>query len=84
MVADGLAEAAVRFPRVPIVFSETRPLAQEWTYRFLGAALEHHRDHVGASISAADLPRGRFRRATSADERGCPGVGPSRRAFPWP
>jgi hypothetical protein len=23
---------------VPIVFCETRPLAQEWTYRFLGAA----------------------------------------------
>ena len=25
-------------PRVPIVFCETRKLAQEWTYRFLAAA----------------------------------------------
>jgi hypothetical protein len=39
-VADGLGEAAGRFPAVPIVFAETRPLAQEWTYRFLGAAVE--------------------------------------------
>jgi hypothetical protein len=37
--AGGLAEAQVRFPTVPIVFAETRQLAQEWTYRFLGAAL---------------------------------------------
>jgi hypothetical protein len=42
IVVEGLAEAQVRFPEVPIVFCETRPLAQEWTYRFLGAALDHH------------------------------------------
>jgi hypothetical protein len=41
VVAEGLADAQVRFPSVPIVFCETRPLAEEWTYRFLGAALEH-------------------------------------------
>ena len=29
VVADGLAEMQVRFPTVPIVFCETRPLAQE-------------------------------------------------------
>jgi hypothetical protein len=28
---------------VPIHFAETRPLAEEWTYRFLGAALAYHR-----------------------------------------
>ena len=39
MVAEMLAAAQVRYPNVPIVFCETRPLAQEWTYRFLGAAL---------------------------------------------
>lgn len=39
VVADGLAECQVAFPNVPIVFCETRKLAQEWTYRFLGAAL---------------------------------------------
>ncbi len=38
MVAEMLAAAQVRYPNVPIVFCETRPLAQEWTYRFLGAA----------------------------------------------
>lgn len=40
-IAEQLAEAAVRYPSVPIVFAETRQLAQEWTYRFFGAALEH-------------------------------------------
>jgi hypothetical protein len=38
MVAEMLARAQVRYPSVPIVFCETRQLAQEWTYRFLGAA----------------------------------------------
>jgi hypothetical protein len=38
VVADGLAECQVRWPSVPIVFAETRKLAQEWTYRFLAAA----------------------------------------------
>jgi len=38
MVADGLAELQVRWPNVPIVFCETRQLAEEWTYRFLAAA----------------------------------------------
>jgi hypothetical protein len=38
-VAEALAEAQARFPSVPVMFAETRPLAQEWTYRFLGAAV---------------------------------------------
>ena len=38
MVAEMLAAARVRYPNVPIVFCENRQLAQEWTYRFLGAA----------------------------------------------
>jgi len=37
-VADGLAELQVRWPGVPIIFCETRPLAEEWTYRYLAAA----------------------------------------------
>ncbi len=49
VVADGLAEAQVRFPTVPIVFCENRPLAQEWTYRFLGAAAAHHAEHASAA-----------------------------------
>lgn len=40
-VADLLAAVQVRYPSVPIVFCDTRPLAEEWTFRFLGAALSH-------------------------------------------
>lgn len=39
VVAEAVAEHHARFPGVPIVFCETRPLAQEWTYRYLAAAL---------------------------------------------
>lgn len=41
---------------MPIVFCETRPLAQEWAYRFLGAALAHHGEHVGAADWERALP----------------------------
>ncbi|MDX5312909.1 MAG: Lsr2 family protein, partial [Rhodococcus sp. (in: high G+C Gram-positive bacteria)] len=37
-VADGLAELQVRWPNVPIVFCDTRALAEQWTYRYLAAA----------------------------------------------
>ncbi|WP_244509513.1 ERCC4 domain-containing protein [Nocardioides lianchengensis] len=37
LVADGLAECQVRWPSVPVIFAETRQLAEEWTYRFLAA-----------------------------------------------
>jgi hypothetical protein len=36
---DLLARVQVRYPETPIVFTETRPLAEEWTYRWLGAVL---------------------------------------------
>ena len=51
MIADGLAEVQVRWPNVPIVYCETRPLAEEWTYRFLAAA------HTWAATEAAALQR---------------------------
>lgn len=35
LVADGLAELQVRWPTEPLVFCETRKLAEEWTYRYL-------------------------------------------------
>lgn len=38
-VADLLATVQVRYPSVPIVFCDTRALAEEWVYRFLGATL---------------------------------------------
>jgi hypothetical protein len=41
-IAELLAALQVRYPNVPIVFCETRPLAEEWAYRWLGAALAHH------------------------------------------
>jgi hypothetical protein len=37
-VADGLAELQVRWPTIPIVYCDTRKLAEEWTYRYLAAA----------------------------------------------
>ncbi len=36
---DLLARVQVRYPEIPIFFADTRPLAEEWTYRWLGAAL---------------------------------------------
>ncbi|WP_129666379.1 ERCC4 domain-containing protein [Phytoactinopolyspora endophytica] len=51
VVADGLAELQVGWPGVPIVFCETRPLAEEWTYRFLAAA------HQWAETEQAALER---------------------------
>lgn len=56
VVADGLAEAQVRFPTVPIVFCETRTLAQEWTYRFLGAAVNHRHEARHGDARTAALP----------------------------
>lgn len=38
VVLDGLAELQTRWPTVPIVFAETRQLAEEYTYRWLAAA----------------------------------------------
>ena len=56
VVAEGLAEAQVRFPAVPIMFCETRQLAQEWAYRFLGAAVVHHYEDEIGGRAAASLP----------------------------
>ncbi len=62
LIADGLAEAQVRWPSVPILFAETRPLAEEWTYRWLAAALRAAEDEAGGSqrlaalVEAGDLP----------------------------
>ncbi|HEX2700902.1 MAG TPA: ERCC4 domain-containing protein [Acidimicrobiales bacterium] len=55
LVADGLAEAQVRYPSVPLVFCETRPLAEEWAYRFLGAAF-----HELSTFAPADELAGRL------------------------
>jgi ERCC4 domain len=56
LVADGLAELQVRWPTVSIVFCETRKLAEEWTYRWLAAALTWARTEPAAlaRIGAVD------------------------------
>ena len=51
LVADGLAEPRVRWPGIPIIFRETRQLAEEWTYRFLAAA------HAWADTETASIQR---------------------------
>ena len=58
MLAEALATAQVAYPAVPVVFCETRPLAQEWAYRFLGAAVAHHLDDTSAAPLADELPSG--------------------------
>jgi len=57
VVADGIAECQVRWPTVPILFCETRKLAQEWTYRFLAAAAAgFDEEHAGERVVAALAP----------------------------
>jgi ERCC4-type nuclease len=54
-LADLLARHQVRYPTVPIVFCETRPLTEEWTFRFLGAALAHHLDQPSNPTAPRDM-----------------------------
>ena len=55
---DMLARVQVRYPEIPIVFLETRPLAEEWTFRYLGAALAEFESEqpAGLQLQAAELP----------------------------
>jgi hypothetical protein len=61
-VADRLAQVQVRWTGVPIVFAETRPLAEEWTFRFLGAAVAevvadgHGQQRIAELADAGPLP----------------------------
>jgi len=78
VVADALAECQARFPTVPIVFAETRSLAQQWAYRFLvacreeldadGAALDRLDDLVAAGPLAVGVPTRRFVATGPADD----------------
>lgn len=58
LIADQLAELQVRWPEIPIVFCETRALAEEWTYRYLAAAQTWAASEVAAQerIGAAGPP----------------------------
>lgn len=56
VVAEALAETQVRWPGVPIFFATTRPLAEEWTYRFLGAAWTELTEQSASAELEATLP----------------------------
>jgi ERCC4 domain len=47
-LADLLGALQVRYATIPMVFCDTRPLAEEWTFRFLGAALARARQESPA------------------------------------
>jgi hypothetical protein len=72
-VADALAELQIRWPGVPIVFAETRPLAEEWTYRYLAAARAWADDElaVAARVPGAvpELPSATGPEASTAEVR---------------
>ena len=54
VIADALAECQLTWPAVPVVFCETRALAQEWTYRFLAVVRRAAgEEHGGAEIVRA-------------------------------
>jgi hypothetical protein len=55
---DMLARVQVRYPEISIVFLETRPLDEEWTYRYLGAAMAEFESEqpAGLQLRAAELP----------------------------
>jgi hypothetical protein len=55
---DMLARVQVRYPEIAIVFLETRPLAEEWTFRYLGVALAEYESErrTAPQVRAAELP----------------------------
>jgi hypothetical protein len=53
-LADMLGRLAVRYPEVPIVFVGSRRFAEEWAYRFFGAAVG---DSEGIARSSGSRPR---------------------------
>jgi hypothetical protein len=47
-IPELLAVLQVRYPGVPVVFCENRKLAEEYTYRFLAAALRDLEEHLSS------------------------------------
>ncbi|WP_440712410.1 ERCC4 domain-containing protein [Gordonia sp. FQ] len=58
VIAEAVAEAQIRFPAVPIVFCDNRKLAEEWAYRWLGAALHEWRQRQGTDVVVATIAPG--------------------------
>jgi len=46
-LCEAVTRLQVRYPAVPIVFADSRKLAEDYTYRFLAAALDHHAPATG-------------------------------------
>lgn len=86
VAADGLAELQVRYPGVPIVFCETRSLAEERTYRYLAAAASWSADDEAAldrieavelaPVSGPRLPTEQSPRGSTSRRRERSGCGP--------
>jgi len=79
MIADGLAELQIRWPNVALVFCETRPLAEEFTYRYLAAAHTWTEDETAALTrltpprhTPPTVPELELTTPTSADPPGGP------------
>jgi ERCC4-type nuclease len=49
--ADRVARLQTRYTNVPIVWADSKALAEDFTYRFLGAALAHRLDEPDGVIS---------------------------------
>lgn len=73
---DLLARVQVRYPEIPIVFLETRPLAEEWTFRYLGAALVEHESGLASvpPVRAAEVAS-EYRPGAAASPPARPGPG---------
>jgi hypothetical protein len=68
VVADGIAELQIRWPTVPIVFCDTRQLAQEWVYRYLAAARAWAESEPEAAARVSGPPLGELAAAPSGPE----------------
>jgi hypothetical protein len=53
-IADVLARLQVRYPEIQVVFADSRKFAEEWTYRFLAAALAEATDRTPQRTPATD------------------------------
>lgn len=53
-----LARLQVRYPQVPVVFADSRKLAEEWTYRFLASAHREFATQDGAWPPEGPLAEG--------------------------
>jgi hypothetical protein len=80
---DMLARVQVRYPELPILFLETRALAEEWTFRYLGAALAEsiaeagivEPPHLRAAEAPPDYPAPPEPMAPGSEPRSAPSGG---------